>query len=515
MIVFVFWTSTCLKNNISKNEFSFFILFFILFRASEYNTIQKTKYKTKNKIQNKKQNTIQKTKYKTIQNTKTEYKKSKYYAMLSFQLPANQKLPPLDRWLNPKYLGGGDLIVSRFVGGGRHDPQNWKSDFPEYAYDYPKLLTIKNAINTAKSGFDDILKTPEDEKRFFMISSKVRLHDTLRGRNGLVASTMNAEVVTNAWLKMYEMMPFVDPILDNIQKKRNKVFQSMSFAEAPGNFMLAINHYMESNYPSIEWRWAANSYRHRLQSTKYLEDSYGLMRKYPQKWWFGSDGDGDITSPDNIRTFTAQAKTMGLFHLVTSDVKYVPEEENYDEEETINIPVHLGHILCCLTTLKKGGTVILKHLNLCESQTVSLLWILAGCFNNLQITKPETSKPANSETYIIATGYKKNLTRTEIDRLLQIMQYIRYMNTESGSPCIFHKEDIPEAFVNAIHDAMNRLSEHQIQFLQRDISMFSKYKNSSLRKINEDFAEIRQKHAQQWMQKQKIKPLPGNKTMIV
>lgn len=423
------------------------------------------------------------------------------------------RLPLAHKWLTPKYHGSGDFLVRSYSGGDAgNDPNNWRQDFPEYDYQYPDLLQIKKEINNSKKQLDKL--SSNDLKQYAAITARTRLHDTLRGKRGKLAITYNAEVVTNAWMKMYEMMQSIDPILEKIAaKKTNKIFQSVHFAEAPGNFMLAINHYLTSNHPEIDWEWYANSYRDTGRKI-YLEDNYGLMRKYPKKWWFGSDGDGDITSPDNIRSFAHQAERVGRFHLMTSDVKYVPPDVNYDEEEAINIPVHLGHVLCALVTLKKEGSMILKHLTLCESQTVSLLWILACCFQQLYIVKPETSKPANSEVYIVGHGYKKNITSIEINHLYNILRYCRYMNDGTGSPSIFLREDIPTEFVQMIVDAMIHIKDHQIAALNRDIAMYKKYRNSRYNKINQDMEDIRDKTADAWIEKQKIKPLPSNRKML-
>jgi len=130
------------------------------------------------------------------------------------------RLRNIHKWLTPKYNGSGDFLVRSYSGGNAgNDPSNWRQDFPEYDYQYPELLQIKREINDSKKRLDNL--TPTDLKQYAAIVARTRLHDTLRGKRGILAIKYNAEVVTNAWLKMYEMMPMLEPILEKIATKCN------------------------------------------------------------------------------------------------------------------------------------------------------------------------------------------------------------------------------------------------------------------------------------------------------
>jgi hypothetical protein len=482
--------------------------------------------------------------------------------MLVFDISASRsegtkkgwKLPSLANWLTPKYNGPADELNPP---SGVNLPSNWKKDFATYVYDFPELQALKKQLNLAKQKINPISADPQKREAYDRIVDMVRAHDELRGKHGLLAKEYGAEIVTNAWLKMFEMMMFLNPILNKLQKARGskesakeppkaekvedldeldtetpevkthpiqkedngrKLF-SFHFAEAPGNFMLAINHYLRTNYQNIEWEWLANSYRDLYshssdgsdegRNTHYLPDQYGLIAHYPDRWMFGADGDGDITSPANIRSFVQDVDKRfgGTLHFMTSDVKYVPQEVNFDEEEKINLPVHLGHLLCALLPLSKGGIMILKEFTLFEGPSVALVYLMTSCFDQLLIIKPETSRPGNSEIYIVGIGYKKNLSSLQIEKLLNIMNYIRFLNTEAGSPSIFRKEDIPADFVSRLTEIEAKLVKSQIQNLERNLELFKTYYGKPYKQIQSDLQELRMKKAQEWIKKTKIKKL--------
>jgi hypothetical protein len=434
--------------------------------------------------------------------------------MLVFDISLpNGKLPALNKWLYPKYRGVEDELYTSDE--TLTFPKNWKKDFPDYIYSFEELEVLKLNLNSVKRRIDPITQNKELREKYDHLVDLVRALDELRGRNGLLVKEYGAEIVTNAWLKMYELMIFLHPLLNKMQKgKGKKKFNSLHVAEAPGNFMLAINHKLKTEYSSVEWDWLANSYRdlyydHDYRNIHYLPDQYGLIAQYPNRWIFGADGDGDITSPANIISFAQDVKEKfeGNLHFMTSDVKYVPQDVNFDEEERINLPVHLGHLLCALTTLSKGGVMILKEFTFFEAPSISLLYLMSCCFKQLRIVKPETSRPGNSETYVVGTEYKKNLTMLQINRLLSVMNYIRLLNTEAGSPALFRKKDIPADFVEKIIKIETQLTKTQSSHINRNLELFDKYKDVPYQQVRRDLSMIREKAADEWIKKTGIKLL--------
>jgi hypothetical protein len=395
-----------------------------------------------------------------------------------------------------------------------------ESSAENFVYDYPENLKLKEQLNEYKNKINPIRDDPQSSKKFDNISTSCNRFEDLRGGRGILVQNYDAEIVTNAWMKMYECMSLLgEPILDKLDKNGDAEFHSFHIAEAPGNFMVAINHYMFSHYPKLEWRWLANSYRDLYgDSSNYLTDAYGLIRNHKNRWVFGADGDGDITSVANIRSFVAKVEnefgvsskgmSSGL-HFITSDVKFVPPDSNYNEEEWQNIPVQMGHLLSSLVTLRKGGVCMLKEFTFFEAPKTSHLYLLANCFQHLYIVKPETSRPANSEVYVMGIGYKANLTHLQIERLYDIMQYIRFKTEHS--PSIFKKSVIPKSFTDRVHKLNNLLVDKQIPALERNIELFRQYEHASREDICRDLSSIRAKSAEEWIKKYGITSLPANR----
>jgi hypothetical protein len=432
------------------------------------------------------------------------------------------KLPASANWLSPIYHGIVDELGITEPDGSRRDvqddltiPQNWQKDFSEYVYSYPKLIELKNRLNVLKKKLDPIHADQQESRLYDQLSELSRAQDELRGNNGVLVRDYGAEIVTNAWLKMFEMTALLKPFCAaKSNKSSGTIFRSFHVAEAPGNFMLAINHRLRTEYPACEWEWLANSYRdlygRREANSRegYLSDQYRLIADYPNNWLFGADCDGDITSSANIRSFAQEIQIRGgSLQLFTSDVKYVPSNMNYDEEEHINIPVQFGHTLCALSTLSKGGMAILKQFTAFEGPSISMLYLLSCCFKQLRIIKPETSRQANSEIYVVGIDYKHNLTQIQIDKLFNVMNYVRFLNTDAGSPALFRQVDIPQSFVERVTAVETKLTRLQMDGLVRNLEIYEKYHDESLAVVRKDFNVPRQKAAAEWIEKTGIKVL--------
>lgn len=419
----------------------------------------------------------------------------------------NKDLPPVDSWLRPNYSGEDDHILNKDGKKKITYPNNFKDDFPVFTYKFTALIDLKNKLNAAKSKLDEVNTTPERSSIFQKIISCSLSYDLLKGKDGILCQDYGAEIVTNAWLKMYENMHYLEPYLEKISKNSD-VFNTFHVAEAPGNFILAINHFLKTKYPNIQWHWLASTYRELYGKSGYLGDTYGLIKKYPQNWVFGADGDGDITSISNLRSF--QQSVLRHFKdkadFFTSDVKFVPTEYDYNEEENINVPVHLGHLLCAMLCLKKGGIMMLKEFTFFEAPSVSFLYLMECSFDKVMITKPTTSRNANSEVYIFGIGYRDNLTDIQMNHLLNIMNYIRNLNTSIGSPSIFVKENIPKKFVEQIVELSKKIIIRQIPAIQKNYELFIQYEHDINRLCQETLA-MREQLAQEWIEKNSIKML--------
>lgn len=466
-----------------------------------------------------------------------------------FKRDKGANLPRLDQWLQPEYTGIGDGIIIDEI-NGQDDilnlakpipvnlPKNARKDFPNYFYDYESLLELKRTMNGAKSLMDPLQK---EWRHFQEFQRMYRGYDILKGKRGILVQKYGAEVVTNAWLKMYEVARYITPVWDQAMRSKSKDANarvtSLHIAEAPGNFIVSLNHYLQMEQRRLSWDWLANTYRDPLvkdqkvkvwqvdsnksktqpqssskDETGYLGDTYGLIAKYPDRWLFGSDCDGDITSANNIRslqaTIAARGWKDGRTDLVTSDVKYVPEgNPQYEDEELINRAVQTGHFAATWATLRVGGTAVLKEFSHLESSSVAQLYMATLSFDEVEVCKPHTSKGPNSETYLVLRGYR-GVTEEQQQALLNYMTYIRFMNYQRamGCPSILPKTWIPAKFVAQVESMQKVLVDDQVVELKQMMAAYDEYKRGKYDVASSEKASL--KMSEEWIRTMEMKPLP-------
>lgn len=116
----------------------------------------------------------------------------------------------------------------------------------------------------------------------------------------------------------------------------------------------------------------------------------------------GEDGTGNILTIEN---FVYCAKKYA------SSMDFITADGGFDfsldfNKQEINIAQLLfGQICFALTTQKKGGCFVLKLFDCFMQHTVDLLYFLSAFYDRVYIFKPNTSRYANSEKYIICKGF--------------------------------------------------------------------------------------------------------------
>lgn len=258
-----------------------------------------------------------------------------------------------------------------------------------------KLSKIKHELNSEKSRLDIFEKDP---LRFKIIRNVV---DHFSGYKSMVARTYAAKNVSNAWLKMYEILYTQNFVEDIIEQKGS--FTSFHNAEFPGSFLLATSHYLDTvigaNNTSFEWTWWASSY---IGNPKdYLQDSYELYKNYKDHWIMNETYNGDVMNIEFQKYISR--KIGGTVDLYTADLGFGFADENNQELDQAR--ANLGQIISGLVSLAPGGILVTKQYTIFEPISISIIALIAPLFKEFYILKPLTSRELNSETYLFGKGF--------------------------------------------------------------------------------------------------------------
>ena len=127
--------------------------------------------------------------------------------------------------------------------------------------------------------------------------------------------------------------------------------------------------------------------------------------------------DGDLMNYEVLEYFCNYV-TEGnqKVDIVTADGGYSISVEDENFKEQLHFPLFYNEAICALSIQKKGGCFILKIYDMFTLPTCQLFALLSIYYKEVFITKPLTSRPANSERYVVCLGFK-GITKKELSKL--------------------------------------------------------------------------------------------------
>lgn len=323
-------------------------------------------------------------------------------------------------------------------------------------YKLTEFDEVNKELQKAKSQLDKI-----PERDFNSFRPVMDMYHELKRQ---IAKDFNAQHVTNAWLKIVELVQ--DFKLINY----GKTFKLFANAELPGGFVFAINHLAKTNNTKLNWK--ASSLIEEINGMRgALGDFYELYSRNLPNWLMGAGdigGNGDVQTTITIDLFKDYFKSASCkVDLYTSDIG-MDVSGNFNVQERLNAHIDLGQILCGIVSVKKGGAMVVKQYTFFEAYTISLIIIVASLFDEFYIAKPLTSRPTNSEIYLVGKGFK-GCPRTVYNILY------KRLDNFNLNPFVSEEQLRQMPAYEQLVNAGNDIFSTQVEFLNEFYSFYSKY----------------------------------------
>lgn len=183
---------------------------------------------------------------------------------------------------------------------------------------------------------------------------------------------------------------------------------------------------------------------------------------------YGKDNTGDINNIQNINYLKHISKKE--FYLITADGGF-DEGTDFNHKEQLHYQLILNEIFTALMMQKKNGHFILKMFDILTETSIHLLYLLSCFYKEIYIYKPKTSRPTNSEKYIICKYFECDTNDREIvlKKLQNLSESIVNSKTKFVSFKIFNS--IPEKFVKEIQRFNGLLLDKQCLHLENAIKL--------------------------------------------
>ncbi|XP_063994257.1 cap-specific mRNA (nucleoside-2'-O-)-methyltransferase 1-like [Diachasmimorpha longicaudata] len=197
--------------------------------------------------------------------------------------------------------------------------------------------------------------------------------------------------------------------------------------------------------------------------------------------FYGPKGDGNIYDLENQLAY----QQLIMNHTQGQGVHFMMADGGFSVvgiesiQEILSKQLYLCQCLVALKIVRTGGHFVTKLFDLFTPFSGGLIYLLYRCFEKISIFKPNTSRPGNSERYLICEKKK-----SEIEAVINYLSYAREVLLRAdGNGDI--RELVPvellqdaDSFYNYICSSNNDLGRKQVMGLLK-IAAFAENRNLS------------------------------------
>jgi 23S rRNA U2552 (ribose-2'-O)-methylase RlmE/FtsJ len=299
--------------------------------------------------------------------------------------------------------------------------------------------TLRKYIHTIKQEIDHCLLEWEKNKR--KLNPYEYINTPFDSFNPCVCAY---KPISRAFFKLLELLntySFVFP----------KVMRSFHLAEGPGGFIEAIQHLRKNKLDTYYGMTLIDNHKDVPLWNKcersVMKDSRIVIET--------GDGTGNLYHLENLLYVRTHYEHMMDFITADGGFDY---SVDFNQQEESSLHLIFSEICFALMMQKKGGHFILKVFDTFCSSTLELIYLLTYLYEDVIICKPMTSRPANSEKYIICTNFKMVPNIQEIkDRICEM-----YEQVQSNPYTSILNIELPNLFLNKIREINSIFGQSQI-----------------------------------------------------
>lgn len=206
----------------------------------------------------------------------------------------------------------------------------------------------------------------------------------------------NINPISRSYFKLIEILQ------DNMVLDDFDGLHTACLCEGPGGFIQAICDYTNKN--NIKLLSPIDCITLLSENKKIPKWKLCEVPRKSYNICYGLDGTGNIYNIDNMDFFINSCKEKK--HLITADGGFdFSSDFNSQEEDFLHLL--LCEIYIALNIQMENGHFIVKCFDLFHECSIIIICFLRIFYDSISIQKPRTSRPANSEKYIICKKFKQ------------------------------------------------------------------------------------------------------------
>jgi 23S rRNA U2552 (ribose-2'-O)-methylase RlmE/FtsJ len=269
--------------------------------------------------------------------------------------------------------------------------------------------------------------------------------------------------LSRSYFKMIEILQ-VAKFFDRLPKTTQKI-RSAHVAEGPGGFIEALLDRAEMSRIKVKKIYAM-TLRPTNNHVPGWRRTYSFLQKHPEiRIHYGKDDTGDLYIEENQKSFVYIAGQEKV-HFFSGDGGF-DFSVDYENQEKSVFQLLVASAIVGLQILGSEGMFVLKLFDLFSEPTQILLRLITVCFREWTVYKPATSRPCNSERYLVCRGFRKCYPQV-LRMLLEIQSRLKLKREYPQVPFFSFFSEKEKRF---LEDHLQRFNLHQMEVLERTISL--------------------------------------------
>jgi 23S rRNA U2552 (ribose-2'-O)-methylase RlmE/FtsJ len=253
---------------------------------------------------------------------------------------------------------------------------------------------------------------------------------------------------------------------------------SFHLAEGPGGFIEAL-------------LYLRNNKNDKYHGMTLLSDCKNIptWNKLRQKFTFNTniiyeDGikkNGNLLEPENFTYCFNKYKNSMDF--MTGDGGF-DFSLDYEKQEISSHQLIFAQIAYAMMMQKKNGTFILKIFDIFYKASIDLLYLLNTFYTSVTICKPKTSRFANSEKYIVCTGFLYEDTSQYYESFFEILtSFKKGGERENQFVLSFLKFEIPRFFIQEMEEMNIILGKKQLNTIHHTLQLIQERRTDKVERL--------------------------------
>ena len=219
---------------------------------------------------------------------------------------------------------------------------------------------------------------------------------------------------------------------------------------------------------------------------------------------------GNLYNINTILTYSKLFRNKKAW-LVTSDGGF-DYSNDFNNQEQNSRKIIYAELITTLLIQEIGGSMICKMFDLFTYFSIQLIYLISVLYDNVYIIKPVTSRPANSEKYIVACGFKgvsTNFTNSMLNELSKFDNikkekyegtYFEKYRINIENAIFIENLNVPQEFIKEIKIINLLFIKNQKKYIKKTLDYIRNYKEN-----NNNYDIIKHKsYSNKWFNKHNI-----------